>query len=148
MKALVLNSCLYSYVLKHLPYQLILALCTQQMLKLVLNSKRKKIKYIPTFWIQRGKRSNIFPVDTRLLFFFSSSLCQSDKHILFCHLELCFFKLEDNCFTALCWLKIWNTSGICLSTLGRGRANLLCIVPIFSICAAEASTRIVLFLMF
>ena len=97
----------------------------------VLNSERKKIT-----------------VDTRLLFFLSSSLCQSAKHILVCYLELCFFKLEDNCCKALHWLKIWNTSGICLSTLGRGCANLLCIVPIFSVCAAEASTRIVLFLMF
>ena len=48
----------------------------------------------------------------------------------------------------LCWLKIWNTSGICIMSLYRGHANLLCIVPSFSVCAAEVNTRIVLFLMF
>ena len=36
--------------------------------------------------------------------------------------------------------KIWNASRICVSSLRRGHANLLCIIPIFSICAAEAST--------
>ena len=29
-----------------------------------------------------------------------------------------------------CVLKIWNASQICMSSLSRGHANLLCIVPI------------------
>ena len=36
-------------------------------------------------------------------------------------------------------IKIWNASRICVSSLRRGHANLLCIVN-FSIRAAEAST--------
>ena len=28
------------------------------------------------------------------------------------------------------WIKLWNASQICVSSLRRGHANLLCIVPI------------------
>jgi hypothetical protein len=37
---------------------------------------------------------------------------------------------------------MWNASRFCMSSLRRGHANLLCIVPIFSICTAEASTNV------
>ena len=37
---------------------------------------------------------------------------------------------------------IWNASWICVSSLCRGHANLLCIIYNFSICAAEVSTEV------
>ena len=36
-------------------------------------------------------------------------------------------------------IKIWNASRFCVSSLGRGHVNLLCIVPIFSICTADGN---------
>ena len=45
-------------------------------------------------------------------------------------------------------LKIWNASRICVSTLWRGHANLLCIVPIliyrshFNICAGPCQSSL------
>ena len=41
------------------------------------------------------------------------------------------------------WKKIWNASRICVSSLRRGHANLLCIVPILVYVPHVASTSIV-----
>ena len=51
-------------------------------------------------------------------------------------LGFCFFPLNQSplCFQienkTSRWEKIWNASRICVSSLRRGHANLLCIVPI------------------
>lgn len=43
-------------------------------------------------------------------------------------------------------LKIGNASRICMLSLRRGHANLLCIIPVsVQVCAAEVSTRICIF---
>ena len=39
-------------------------------------------------------------------------------------------KLLEFLITLLGWEKMWNASRICVSSLRRGHANLLCIVPI------------------
>jgi len=41
-----------------------------------------------------------------------------------------FEKAKSSMFGSGKWQKIWNASRICVSSLRRGHANLLCIVPI------------------
>ncbi len=51
-----------------------------------------------------------------------------DKQGKFLH----FYKTEWKIYNFICkfWQKMWNASRFCVSSLRRGHANLLCIVPI------------------
>lgn len=78
MKALVLNSCLSSLRLK-----------TSTLSAHFGTLYTANAEALSEF---REEKDQIYSQWTPDLFFLSSSLCQSDEHILFCYLELhCFF---------------------------------------------------------
>lgn len=78
--------------------------------------------------------------DYQLCWFFSMNQLLSSLIFLFAFL-FCFYLISNLSYIISSLFKIFNTWRICMSSLHRGHDNLLFIIPICNICAAEASTR-------
>ena len=67
-------------------------------------------------------------ITLHLLIFSSNVLLEIQSNIKFC--DNCASLFDPFSLRMSSWKKMWNASRFCVSSLRRGHANLLCIVPI------------------